>query len=268
MLPCVFSPRNHSDRRPSGAMATGAGAHAEGLPCPGPGGHCCPEGDLPSETAEAWTGPAGVPAAARCVGAQTGLSDQLWVVSELLTSDFLSCGPSRTVKAWLLCPWIGHWDVVPCHSPRLSSLSPKQCLPSTCLVKAGCYEALLCVAQSLESTCRFSAWASINVKKCGGWLSVKKLTYMVFSLIHLFKIQKHGKKVHLGSYSQALLYFYIPGSWVTVWWSWGSVLCHVPSHHWWVASLCVKNSSLCTVFFVTQEASMPMLLQDLVQKCL
>lgn len=32
---------------------------------------------------------------------------------------------------------------------------------------------------------------------CGGWLSVKKLTYMVFSLIPLFKVQKHGKKVHL-----------------------------------------------------------------------
>lgn len=94
----IFSPRNHSDRRPSCAMAPGAGAHAEGLPCPGPGGHCCPEGDLSSETAEAWTGPAGVSAAAWCLGAQTGLSDQLWVVSELLTSDFPSCGPRRTVK--------------------------------------------------------------------------------------------------------------------------------------------------------------------------
>lgn len=49
----VFSPRNYSDRRPSGAMAPGAGAHAEGLPGPGPGGHCCPEGDLSSQTAEA-----------------------------------------------------------------------------------------------------------------------------------------------------------------------------------------------------------------------
>lgn len=62
-----------------------------------------------------------------------------------------------------------------------------------------------CVAQSLEPTCRFSAWASTNAKKCGGWISMKKLTYMMFSLIPLFKVQKHGKKVQLGWYSQALL---------------------------------------------------------------
>lgn len=43
-------------------------------------------------------------------------------------------------------------------------------------------------AQSLELVCRFSARVSTNVKKCGGWLSVKKQSYMVFSLIPLSKI--------------------------------------------------------------------------------
>lgn len=26
------------------------------------------------------------------------------------------------------------------------------------------------------------------------------------------------------------------------------ILCHVPSHHWWIASVCVKNSSLYSIF--------------------
>lgn len=113
LLSSVFSPRNDSDRRPAGAMAAGAGAHAEGLPCPGPGGHCCPEGDLSSETAEAWAGPAGVSAAARRLGAQTGLSDQLWVLSELLTSSFLSCAPCRAVKGMKLV--LGQSTGMVCH---------------------------------------------------------------------------------------------------------------------------------------------------------
>lgn len=103
--PFVFSLRNYTDRRPSRAVAAGAGAYAERLSRPGPGGDCCAERDLSSETAEAWIGPARISAAARCLGAQTGLSDQLWVVGELLSSDFLSHEPTRTVKSLklLLC---------------------------------------------------------------------------------------------------------------------------------------------------------------------
>ena len=97
--------RNYTDRRPSCAMAAGAGTYAERLSCPGPGGNCCAEGDLSSETAEAWIGPARISAAAWCLGAQTGLSDQLWVVSELLSSDFLSHEPTRTVRRLKLVLW-------------------------------------------------------------------------------------------------------------------------------------------------------------------
>lgn len=99
--PFVFSLRNYTDRRSSCAMATGAGTYAERLSCPSPRGNCCTEGDLSSETAEAWIGPARISAASWCVGAQTGLSDQLWV----LWSDFLSHDPSRTVKRLKLVLW-------------------------------------------------------------------------------------------------------------------------------------------------------------------
>lgn len=58
-------------------MAAGAGAHAEGLLGGGPGGPECSEGDLPGEAAAAGAGAAGVPAAARRLGAQAGLPGQL-----------------------------------------------------------------------------------------------------------------------------------------------------------------------------------------------
>lgn len=58
-------------------MAAGAGAHAEGLLGGGSGGPECSEGDLPGEAAAAGAGAAGVPAAARRLGAQAGLPGQL-----------------------------------------------------------------------------------------------------------------------------------------------------------------------------------------------
>ena len=119
--PSVFSPRNYADRRPSGAVAAGAGAYAERLPCPGPGGDCCAEGDLSSETAEAWIGPARISAAARCVGAQTGLSDQLWVVHELLPGDFLTREPPGTVKCLKPLLW---WSAGVRHAALLPTFAP------------------------------------------------------------------------------------------------------------------------------------------------
>lgn len=58
-------------------MAEGAGAHAEGLPGGGPGGPECTKGDLPGEAAALGACTAGVPAAARRLGAQAWLPGQL-----------------------------------------------------------------------------------------------------------------------------------------------------------------------------------------------
>lgn len=110
LSPSAFALRNHTDRRSSCAMAAGAGAYAEGLSCPSPRGNCCTEGDLSSETAEAWIGPARIPAAAWCLGAQTGLSDQLWVLS-----DFLSQISLGEWNAWSWFPNKALWYVVLCQ---------------------------------------------------------------------------------------------------------------------------------------------------------
>ncbi|XP_054982217.1 protein KIBRA isoform X2 [Sorex araneus] len=65
--------QDHADRGPAGAVAAGAGAHAEGVPGGGAGGAERAEGDLPGEAAAAGARAAGVPAAACRVGAQAGL---------------------------------------------------------------------------------------------------------------------------------------------------------------------------------------------------
>ncbi len=51
--------RDHPDREPADSMAAGAGAHAEGVPCCGPGGPQSQEGDVPGQAAASGAGSAG-----------------------------------------------------------------------------------------------------------------------------------------------------------------------------------------------------------------
>lgn len=51
-------------------MASGAGAHAEGVPCGGPGGPQSQEGDVPGEAAASGAGSAGDAALPRALGGQ------------------------------------------------------------------------------------------------------------------------------------------------------------------------------------------------------
>lgn len=67
------------------------------------------------------------------------------------------------------------------------------------------------LAQSLQAVCRFSAWASPNVKECGTG-SVQKNEVPLYSMIPCLEHRNKARRLILRYCSQALLDFNIPGS--------------------------------------------------------